>query len=81
MSPFDLSVMFFFTAILIKAAYECWNFWKEEDEIYGELADVRSRRQASVRGQKRAAVVCRRRKRAYVTPIKSPVRKKDKRAA
>ena len=34
MSPFDLSVLFFFTAVLIKAAYECVEFWKEEDEIY-----------------------------------------------
>ncbi len=81
MSPFDLSVLFFFTAVLIKAAYECVEFWKEEDEIYGSLAESRGRRQAAVRPQRNASVNAKRRKRAYITPIKSPVRKKDKRAA
>ena len=81
MSPFDLSVLFFFTAVLIKAAYECVEFWKEEDEIYGSLAESRGRRHAAVRPQRNAAVNANRRKRAYITPIKSPVRKKDKRAA
>lgn len=80
MSPFDLSVLFFFVAVLIKAAYECVEFWKEEDEIYGELTEMR-RRKVPIQAQHKNPVMPTRRKKAYVTPIKSPDRKKDKRAA
>ncbi len=80
MSPFDLSVLFFFVAVLIKAAHDFTAFWQEEDEIYSEMTQLR-RRKIPIQAQRRAAVQQPRRKKARITPIRTPDRKRDKRAA
>lgn len=80
MSPFDLSVLFFFTAVLIKAAHDFTSFWQEDDELYNEMTELR-RRKVPIQAQRRIPVQQARRKKARVTPIRTPDRKTDKRAA
>lgn len=76
MTLFDISVLFFFACVLVKAASDAVTFWKDEDEFYAAAtsrkvaplhrpAPVRTS-PASIPVRRRAAVTCAKRK---VTPI------------
>lgn len=47
MSPLDLSVMIFFITIAVKAVFDSFKFWKEQDELAAiehDLAALNSKR-------------------------------------
>ena len=80
MTLFDISVLFFFACVLIKAASDAVTFWKDEDELYSiatskkvaplhRPAPVRTA-PSSIPVRRRSPAACAKRK---VTPI--PVKK------